>query len=131
MRAAVKQPLRQLKTERDTSEGRGKGKNFRSATRPIDSIDSTASNAIIAIMATITVRNLPEETKRKLKIRAARQGLSLEAEVRLILKNAVTPDAGKKGLGTAIHNLFKDIGGGEVEVKPRQPLRPPPDFPEW
>jgi antitoxin FitA len=43
-------------------------------------------------MATLTIRNLPQETHEALKSRAARAGRSVEAEVRQILKN-VAPGA--------------------------------------
>lgn len=42
-------------------------------------------------MASITVRNLPDETHRALRIRAAEHGRSTEAEVRAILEDAVRP----------------------------------------
>lgn len=42
-------------------------------------------------MASITVRNLPEETHRALRVRAAQNGRSTEAEVREILESAVRP----------------------------------------
>jgi plasmid stability protein len=44
-------------------------------------------------MAMLTVRNLPEEVHRALRVRAARHGRSTEAEVRAILEQAVRPDA--------------------------------------
>lgn len=45
-------------------------------------------------MATLTIRNIPEETRRALKTRAAKHNQSMEAEVRDILEHAVegTPD---------------------------------------
>jgi plasmid stability protein len=42
-------------------------------------------------MAVVTVRNLPEETHRALKLRAAQHGRSTEAEIREILEQAVKP----------------------------------------
>ena len=42
-------------------------------------------------MATLTIRGLPEETKRALKARAASNDRSMEAEVRAILQSAVEP----------------------------------------
>lgn len=42
-------------------------------------------------MASITVRNLPDETHRALRVRAAQNGRSTEAEVRAILEEAVRP----------------------------------------
>jgi plasmid stability protein len=54
-------------------------------------------------MAQLIVRNLEESVKRKLKQRAARNGRSMEEEVRRILRNAVTDDSRRrKGLGTMI-----------------------------
>ena len=43
------------------------------------------------IMAAITVRNLPDEVHRALRVRAAQNGRSTEAEIREILKEAVKP----------------------------------------
>ncbi|QOR69339.1 Arc family DNA-binding protein [Ruania alkalisoli] len=40
-------------------------------------------------MATVTVRNLPEHTRRALKARAAQHDRSMEAEIRAILEDAV------------------------------------------
>lgn len=45
-------------------------------------------------MATLTIRNLSEETRRALKERAARHNHSMEAEVRAILDDAVGRDTG-------------------------------------
>ncbi len=50
-------------------------------------------------MISVTVRNLPEATHRALKMRVAQHGRSTEAEIRLILENAVAP---KIGLGSAL-----------------------------
>ncbi|HEX3942890.1 MAG TPA: antitoxin [Rhizomicrobium sp.] len=72
-------------------------------------------------MAAITVRNLPEETARALKARAARSGRSTEAEVREILTAAVREP---KGLGTALAALGKRVGGVELPGKrKRSPAR--------
>ena len=78
-------------------------------------------------MATITVRNLNEETKRKLRQQAARHGHSMEEEVRRILDRAVT-QTDQQGLGTWIHLQFAKLGGVELEIPPRSPVRPAPDF---
>lgn len=42
-------------------------------------------------MSAITVRNLPDETHRALRLRAAQHGRSTEAEIRAILEQAVRP----------------------------------------
>jgi antitoxin FitA len=56
-------------------------------------------------MATLTVRNISDEVHRVLRVRAARHGRSIEAEVREILESAVSPQ-GRVKLGS----LLADIG---------------------
>lgn len=56
-------------------------------------------------MAMLTVRNLPDEVHRALRVRAAQHGHSMEAEVREILESAVAPE-GRVKLGS----LLADIG---------------------
>jgi plasmid stability protein len=81
------------------------------------------------IMASITIRNLDDEVKTGLRVRAANNGRSMEEEVRLILRTAVETEAiPAKGLGTAIHELFKPLGGVQLQVPQREPMREPPRF---
>ncbi len=80
-------------------------------------------------MASITVRNLDEDIKRRLRIRAAENGRSMEQEAREILRAALgqeQPPVLK--LGTAIHDLFEPFGGVELELPPREPMREPLKF---
>ncbi len=79
-------------------------------------------------MATITVRDLDEATRSKLRIRAARNGRSMEAEVRDILETAVTAEPTHRfGLGSRIHALFAEIGGADdLVIEPRVIHRDPP-----
>ena len=80
-------------------------------------------------MASITVRNLDEELKRRLRIRAAENGRSMQQEAREILRAALGEDAApSRYLGTAIHELFKPFGGVELEIPSREPMREPPRF---
>jgi len=80
---------------------------------------------------TITVRGLEPETKRKLRVLAARHGHSMEQEVRDILKKAVGPRSEAEGdLGAAIHRRFARFGGVDLEPPSRMPDREPPDFGE-
>jgi len=74
-------------------------------------------------MATLTIRNLNEETKKKIRLLAAQHGHSMEEEVRRILDRAVNQDD-DTGLGTFISNQFKKIGGIELEIPSRSPVRP-------
>lgn len=80
-------------------------------------------------MASITIRNLEDDVKRRLRRRAAGHGNSMEEEARQILAEAVTREAAPpKGLGTAIHELFKPFGGVELDLPARQVTREPPRF---
>lgn len=78
-------------------------------------------------MASITIRNLEETTKRKLKIRAAMHGRSMEQEAREILKSALKSEASKSGANLAerIHRRFARLGGIDLEPFPRGPIRDP------
>ncbi len=60
-------------------------------------------------MAILTVRNVPDEVHRALRVRAAQHGRSAEAEVREILANAVKPDQ-RLRLGDALAALGKKVG---------------------
>ena len=81
------------------------------------------------MMASITVRNLEDGLKRRLRIRAAENGRSMEQEARDILREALQREtAPTKGLGTAINERFKRLGGVDLEIPPREPMREPPQF---
>ena len=80
-------------------------------------------------MATITVRNLEEGLKQRLRIRAAEHGKSMEEEVRDILRAALKQDpVAENGLGSLIRARFAPLGGVELEIPPRGPMREPPHF---
>ncbi len=55
-------------------------------------------------MPILTVRNLPDEVHRGLRVRAAHRGRSTEAEVRAILEEAVRPE-GRVRLGSLLAEL--------------------------
>src|SRR5271165_1196433 len=86
-------------------------------------------NAIIDCMASITIRNLEETTKRQLKIRAAMNGRSMEQEAREILKRGLKEKTQKPKTGAdlaeAIRRRFAPFGGVELEPLPRTPIRDP------
>ncbi len=80
-------------------------------------------------MASITIRNLDNDVKTRLRMQAAGNGRSMEEEARLILAEAVAREAAPaRGLGTAIHELFKPFGGIELNLPPREPMREPLRF---
>ena len=85
-------------------------------------------------MASITVRNLEEATKRKLKVRAAENGRSMEQEVREILNAALAqPRRPKTGadLVKRIRAIWEPLGGVELEVRPRKPMQDPDWIKDW
>jgi len=76
-------------------------------------------------MAAVTIRNLPEETHRALKQRAAKHGRSTEAEIRSILEDAVLPKERLK-LGSAIVARMREVGGVDLNIeRDRSPIEPP------
>ena len=85
-------------------------------------------------MASITIRQLSENTKRKLRIRAAQNGRSMEQEAREILKSALDkPSKPKSGadLVKRIRSIWEPLGGVELELPPRQPMRDPDWIKDW
>ena len=62
-------------------------------------------------MSVVTVRNLPEETHRALKLRAAQHGRSTEAEIREILEEAVRPRTRVK-IGSELAAFRQHFEGG-------------------
>ena len=81
-------------------------------------------------MAMLTVRNLPDEVHRALRMQAALHGRSTEAEVREILAIAVKPEA-RVRLGEALAALSREIGLTNEDfevferVRDRAPAMPP------
>lgn len=70
-------------------------------------------------MAALTIRNLDEAVKRRLQARAAHHGLSMEAEARAILTEAVGEPADSAGLFTALLERFGAVGGIDLELPDR------------
>jgi plasmid stability protein len=70
-------------------------------------------------MAALSIRNLDDDVKRRLRVRAARHGRSMESEARAILSEAVREPDESDGLATAILDRFGAIGGVELELPVR------------
>jgi antitoxin FitA len=66
-------------------------------------------------MAVLTVRNLPDETHRALRVRAAHHGRSTEAEVRAILEEAVRP-VERVRIGSELAAFGSQWGGVEIDI---------------
>lgn len=73
-------------------------------------------------MATITIRQLDDETKRRLRLRAAASGHSMEAEARVILRDAVRrPDRVDLSWIDELHQVALEVGGVELDVPGDEP----------
>ena len=79
-------------------------------------------------VASITIRRLDDEVKTLLRVRAAANGRSMEEEARIILREAVDREAEPENLASFIRKCFEPLGGVELELPPRGPMREPPDF---
>lgn len=78
-------------------------------------------------MPSITIRNLNADVKARLRVFAARQGRSMEDAAREILRAALahrrpTPP----NLVEAVRRRFAPVGGVDLPIAPREPLREPP-----
>jgi plasmid stability protein len=80
-------------------------------------------------MASMTIRDIDEKLKRRLRIQAARHGRSMEDEARDILRSALCIEPDRSGeLVKAIRGRLESAGGVELEIAPREPMREPVDL---
>ena len=80
-------------------------------------------------MSSITIRNLDEGLKRRLRLRAAEHNRSMEEEARDILRCVLSEKPRTaENLADAMRQLVEPFGGFELEPFPRGPMRDPPDF---
>lgn len=76
-------------------------------------------------MTSLTIRNVDDATKQKLRIRAARHGVSMEEEVRRILKEALRPTEAPSGLGQRLRDRFAKLAAEEFALPERHTPRAP------
>jgi plasmid stability protein len=75
-------------------------------------------------MAAVTIRNLPPETHRALRVRAAQHGRSTEAEIRDILEEAVRPQD-RVRLGSLLAQIGREAGGVDLDIgRDNTPVKP-------
>lgn len=80
-------------------------------------------------MASLTIRNLDDALKSRLRIQAAHHGRSMEDEAREILRVALANShPNPKNLAVAIRELFAEVDDFELPEIPREPLGEPPCF---
>ena len=93
--------------------------------------DCIAYNAIIIhlidrsrAMGSMTIRDLDDHVKRRLRVRAARNNRSMEEEARAILRAAVAGEPARdKSLVQAIRARVEPLGGIDLSIEPRQAIR--------
>ena len=79
-------------------------------------------------MANITIRNRDDEMKRRLRIRPAEQGRSMEEEAREILRQVIGEAAPPRNLAVAFRARATAFGGAGLDVAPCEPMPAPPSF---
>jgi antitoxin FitA len=80
-------------------------------------------------MGAITIRQLDDSLKARLRIRAARHNRSMEAEARKILADALVSEPEKpENLADLIRRHFAPFGGVTLKLPKRGPMRPAPKF---
>jgi plasmid stability protein len=70
-------------------------------------------------VAALSIRDLDDSVKEKLRLRAAQHGRSMEAEIRAILTSAVTDEAPRTDLFSALTERFARLGGVDLDLPPR------------
>ncbi|MGH3827000.1 MAG: FitA-like ribbon-helix-helix domain-containing protein [Pseudonocardiaceae bacterium] len=70
-------------------------------------------------LSAISVRNLDDQVKERLRVRAARHGRSMESEIRAILIDAVREQGDEEDLFSTMLDRFGAVGGVELELPPR------------
>jgi antitoxin FitA len=70
-------------------------------------------------VAAVSIRNLDDRVKERLRMRAAAHGRSMESEIRSILEEAVSEREESTGLFGALLERFGELGGVELDVPAR------------
>jgi antitoxin FitA len=73
----------------------------------------------VVAVAAVSVRDLDDDVKERLRIRAARNGRSMEAEIRAILVAAVSKPEPSEGLLSTLVNRFGALGGVDLDLPQR------------
>lgn len=79
-------------------------------------------------MASLTIRNLDESLKARLRLQSAQHGCSMEAEVRNILRQVLLPPSASPDFAARINQRFAGLDADTLPVPERQTVRTPPDM---
>jgi plasmid stability protein len=81
-------------------------------------------------MASITIRNLDDDIKQRLRVRAAEHGRSMEEEARDILRRVTAEGARPRKLAASIRARIAPGYGVDLDIPVRGPMRDPVQFEE-
>jgi plasmid stability protein len=84
--------------------------------------------AEVLVMAAVSIRNLDDTVRERLRVRAAAHGRSMEAEMRAILVEAVREPTDDEGLLEALAARFDELGGVDLDLPPRSTAPRAVDF---
>ncbi|KXK34967.1 MULTISPECIES: FitA-like ribbon-helix-helix domain-containing protein [Nitrosomonas] len=77
-------------------------------------------------MATMTIRNIDEQLKARLRVRAAMHGRSMEDEVQDILRTALSAEPVQTvSLVEVIRSRIEPLGGIKLNLPEREAIRDP------
>ncbi|MEY2777316.1 MAG: hypothetical protein RLY30_1414 [Pseudomonadota bacterium] len=79
-------------------------------------------------MASITIRNLDDDIKQRLRVRAAEHGRSMEEEARDILRRVISESASPRDLAASIRARVAPGARADLELPAREPMREPPQL---
>ena len=80
-------------------------------------------------MASLVIRKIDDRTKSRLRVQAAHHGRSMEEEAREILRSTLAEGETKReNLAQSVRRRFSALGGVELELPERLPMRNPPDL---
>lgn len=80
-------------------------------------------------MASMTIRDIDDRLKARLRVQAAQHGRSMEDEARDILRTALSTGRSRRGtLVDSIRARIEPLGGVELEIAPREVMRDPVNF---
>ncbi len=79
-------------------------------------------------MASLTIRNIDESLKTRLRLQSAQHGCSMEAEVRNILRQVLFPSSSAPDFAARINQRFAGIDSDTLPIPERQAVRTPPDM---
>jgi len=81
-------------------------------------------------LASMTIRNLDEKLKARLRVQAAKHGRSMEDEARDILRSALSTSSSRVSVVKSIRHRIGPLGGVELQIEPREPMREPVNLEE-